>query len=366
MNIPLVDLKAQYQLLKPEIDAAIQRVIDTTAFVGGPEMVKFEEEFASYCGVKYGVSLSAGSTALDLTLLAFGVGEGDEVITTPNTFIATTEAVTHVGAKIILADVEPDAFNIDPKEFECKITSRTKAIIPVHLFGHPCDMDPILEIARKHNIMVLEDAAQSHGAKYKGKRVGSIGDAACFSFYPGKNLGAYGHAGAVVTNNKDIVDKVRLLANHGRHEKYEHIMEGYNYRADSFQTAVLRVKLKYLDEWNEKRRKNAALYNKLLADLPVATPKELPYAKHVYHLYAIRVDKRDELVEWLNSKGVGALIHYPIPLHLQPAYKYLGLKSGDFPVAEEFCSRVLSLPLFPELKEEQIEFIVQEIRNFFS
>ncbi|MCK4352814.1 DegT/DnrJ/EryC1/StrS family aminotransferase [candidate division WOR-3 bacterium] len=366
MRIPLIDLKTQYLSLKTEIDTAIQNVIDNTSFVGGKELTGFESEFANFCDVKYGVATSSGSTALDLTLLALGIGKGDEVITTPNTFIATTEAITHVGAKIVWVDIEPDSYNIDPEKIEAKITPRTKALLLVHLFGHPCDMDIMLKIAQKHNLIVIEDAAQSHGAEYKGKRVGSFGKAACFSFYPGKNLGAYGHSGIMVTNDKEIADCVMLLANHGRYEKYEHLREGYNYRPDTIQTAILRVKLRYLNEWNKKRRKNAELYNQLLKDTPIITPRELSYAKHVYHLYVIRTEKRDELSKYLDSKGITTLIHYPIPLHLQPAYKYLGYKSGDFPVTEKCCSQVLSLPMFPELKREQIELIAQEIKNFLD
>lgn len=367
MNIPLVDLKAEYRVIKEEIDSAIKRVVESTNFVGGEELSGFESEFASYCGVKYGIATSSGSTALDLCLMALGIGKGDEVITTPNTFIATTEAITHVGAKIVFVDIDPDSYNIAPSQIEQKITSHTKAIIPVHLFGQPCDMDPILEVAKKHNLIVIEDAAQSHGAEYKGKRVGGFGDAAIFSFYPGKNIGAYGHAGIVVTNRSDIAERVKLLANHGRgQEKYDHLIEGYNYRPDTIQAAILRVKLKYLDDWNAKRRKNAEIYDSLLKGLPVITPKALPYVKHIYHLYVIRNKKRDELSNWLNSKGISTGIHYPIPLHLQPAYKYLGLGKNSFPVAEEFCSEALSIPMFPELKEEQIKLIVQEIKNFLG
>jgi dTDP-4-amino-4,6-dideoxygalactose transaminase len=364
MQIPLVDLKAQYKTIKKEIDDAIMGVVESASFVGGKELSNFESEFASFCGVKYGVATSSGSTALDLSLLAFDIGEGDEVITTPNTFIATTEAITHVGAKIVLADVDPLFHNLDPKEVEKKITSRTKALIPVHLFGQACDMDPLLELARKHNLVVIEDAAQSHGAEYKGKKVGGFGDAAIFSFYPGKNLGAYGHAGIVVTDREEIAKKVVLLANHGRDTKYEHIVQGYNYRADAIQTAVLRVKLRYLEDWNRKRRSNAEVYNSLLKDSPVVTPREAPYAKHVYHLYVIQNAKRDGLLERLASKGISSIIHYPIPLHLQPAYKHLGLSKGSMPVAEKFCCEALSLPMFPELTKEQMGLIAREIKDF--
>lgn len=367
MNIPLVDLKVEYQLIKEEIDNAIKRVVESTNFVGGEELSMFEDEFAGYCGVKYGIATSSGSTALDLCLMALGIGEGDEVITTPNTFIATTEAITHVGAKIVFVDVDPNSYNMDPYQIEHKITSHTKAIIPVHLFGQPCDMDLILAIAKKYGLIVIEDAAQSHGAEYKSKRVGGLGDVAIFSFYPGKNMGAYGHAGIAVTDRTDIAERVRLLANHGRGAgKYDHVIEGYNYRPDTIQAAILRIKLKYLDTWNDKRCKNAEIYNALLEGLPVVTPKAYFYVKHVYHLYVIRDKRRDDLSIWLNSKGISTGIHYPIPLHLQPAYKYLGLSKGSFPVAEEFCSEALSLPMFPELKESQIRMVVQKIKEFLK
>jgi dTDP-4-amino-4,6-dideoxygalactose transaminase len=366
MQIPLVDLKAQYKTIKQEIDSAIMGVVESASFVGGEELSGFESEFAGFCGVRYGVATSSGSTALDLSLLAFGIGDGDEVITTPNTFIATTEAITHVGANIVFADVDPVFHNLDPEEVEKKITPRTKALIPVHLFGQACDMDPILEVAKKHNLVVIEDAAQAHGAKYKGKRVGGFGDAAIFSFYPGKNLGAYGHAGIVVTDREDIAKKTELLANHGRDTKYEHIVQGYNYRADAIQTAVLRVKLRYLEGWNEKRRSNAGVYSSLLKDLPIVTPREAPYARHVYHLYVIQSDRRDDMSKRLASKGISSIIHYPIPLHLQPAYKHLGLSKGSLPVAEKFCREALSLPMFPELTEEQMGLIAQEIKDFLS
>lgn len=362
MAIPLIDLVTQYKNIKGEIDKAVQEVIDTASFVDGKALTGFESDFASFCGAKYGIATSSGSTALDLALLACGVGKGDEVITTPSTFIATSEAISHVGATIVFADIEPDTHNIDPKEIERKITPKTKALIPVHLFGHPCNMEPILDLARKYGLIVIEDAAQSHGAEYKGKTVGGFGNAACFSFYPGKNLGAYGHAGMVVTNDEAIAKRVKLLANHGREEKYEHYMEGYNYRADSIQTAVLGVKLRYLPEWNEQRRKNAKLYNSLIKK--ISLPKEEKYAKHVYHLYVMMTDKRDELASWLKAKGISTGIHYPIPLHLQPAYKWLGHGVGSFPIAEAFCSKALSIPMFPELTEEQIKLIAKEINEW--
>ncbi|MDD5529339.1 MAG: DegT/DnrJ/EryC1/StrS family aminotransferase [bacterium] len=362
MAIPLIDLVAQHKTIENEINSAIKNVIDTVSFVGGEPMTGFEDDFAKFCGVKYGISVSSGSTALDLTLLALGIGAGDEVITTPCTFIATSEAITHVGAKVVFADVEPGTYNIDPKEIEKKITPKTKALLPVHLFGHSCNIEAILDIAKKHNLIVIEDAAQAHGAEYKGKRVGQFGAAACFSFYPGKNLGAYGHAGIVISDNKKTADRVRLLANHGREDKYEHQEEGFNYRADSIQTAVLRVKLKHLEKWNENRRRNAALYNSLLKN--VVKPIEESYAKHVYHLYVMKVKNRDKLAEYLKSKGILTGVHYPIPLHLQPAYNRLGHKKGSFPISEEFCDNALSIPMFPELTEEQVRFIAEEVNKF--
>ncbi len=365
--IPLVDLKAQYDSIKEEIDSAIQNVLNTTSFIMGEELEKFEEEFSRYCNVKYAIGVSNGSDALILALRACGISKDDEIITVPHTFIATTEAITIVGGKIVFVDIDPKTYTIDVAKIEEKINEKTKAIIPVHLYGQPADMDTIMELAKRYNLKVIEDAAQAHGAEYKGKKAGSIGDVGCFSFYPGKNLGAYGDAGMVVTNNEEMAEKIKLLRNHGRiNKKYEHEIEGYSSRLDNLQAAILRVKLKYLDKWNDRRRKNAQRYNQLLRDVNgIVAPYEANYAKHVYHLYVIRVEKesRDKLREELNSKGIATSIHYPIPLHLQLAYSYLGCKEGDFPVTEKASKEILSLPMFAELSDMQIEEIVELIKN---
>ena len=365
--IPLVDLKAQYDSIKPEIDNAIRRVLDSTSFIMGEELERFEEEFAQFCDVKFAIGVANGSDALILALRACGIGEGEEIITVPHTFIATTEAITYVGGKIVFVDIDPKTYTIDVSKIEEKINEKTKAIIPVHLYGQPADMDPIIKLAKEYNLKVIEDAAQAHGAEYKGKKVGSIGDVACFSFYPGKNLGAYGDAGMITTNSEEIAKKVKLLRNHGRiTKKYEHEIEGYSSRLDNLQAAILRVKLKYLNQWNGMRRKNARKYNELLNNIDgIITPYEADYAKHVYHLYVIRTEERDKLREELKSKGIATGIHYPIPLHLQPAYNYLGHKKGDFPITEKASQEIISLPMFAELSDEQIEEIVELIKNYY-
>ena len=364
MKIPLVDLKVQYLSIKREIDEAIQRVIDNTAFIMGKEVERFEEEFARYCNVKYAIGTSSGTTALHLALIACGVGVGDEVITVPNTFIATTEVISQCGARVMFVDINEDSYNLNVDKLEAAITSKTKSIIPVHLYGQPSDLAPIIDIAKRYNLKVIEDVAQAHGAEYKGQKAGTFGDVGCFSFYPAKNLGAFGDAGMIITNNNEIAEKVSMLRNHGRLSKYEHLVEGYNYRLDALQAAILGVKLKYLDEWTDKRRRNAALYNELLQDTEAITPKEMDYAKHVYHLYVIRTTMRDKLQEWLESNDVSTGIHYPIPLHLQKAYAYLGYQRGDFPVTEVCADRILSLPMFPELSAGQIERVAELVRRF--
>jgi dTDP-4-amino-4,6-dideoxygalactose transaminase len=363
MKIPFVDLKAQHLSIKDEIDFAIQRVVDSTNFIMGDEVKSFEEEFSQFCEAKFAIGVSSGTDALHLALLACGIGAGDEVITVPNTFIATTEAISHCGARPIFVDVNPDTYNIDATKIEDKITPRTKALLPVHLYGQPAEMDPILEIARKHNLKVVEDCAQAHGAKYKGKKVGSIGDVGCFSFFPGKNLGAYGDGGAVVTNDEHIAEKIRLLRNHGRKAKYEHLIEGYCDRLDAMQAAILRVKLKHLNKWNEKRRQIAKLYNQFFKGTAIILPKELEDFESVYHLFVIRVKNRDNLQKKLYEYGISTGIHYPLPLHFQPAYKYLGFKRGDFPIAEKFSLEVLSLPMFPEIIREQIEYVAEIVKS---
>lgn len=365
MQIPLVDLKAQYLSIKKEISEAIKRVLNNCSFIMGEEVEKFEEEFACFCNAKHAIGVSSGTDALFLALKAIDIQPGDEIITVPNTFIATTEAITMAGGKIKFVDINKSTFNIDTSKVESAITEKTKAIIPVHLYGHPADMDPILNITKKYNINVIEDAAQAHGAEYKGKRVGTFGYISCFSFYPGKNLGAYGDAGAVVTNDSEIAQKIAMLRNHGRIKKYEHEYEGYNCRLDAFQAAILRVKLKYIDSWNEARRTHASLYKELLQSDNILLPIEQNNCKHVYHIFAIRVPNRDNLLNKLKNEGVGVGIHYPILLHLQQAYRYLNYKAGDFPKAEKCANDILSLPMYPELKTKEIERIVTIIKDFY-
>jgi dTDP-4-amino-4,6-dideoxygalactose transaminase len=358
MKIPLVDLKAQYAGIKSEIDRAIQRVLEETDFIGGSAVREFETAFASYCGTRTAVGLANGTDALQLTLLACGIGNGDEVITAVNTFIATSEAISATGARPVFVDNDPHTYTIDVQKIEEKITPRTKAIIPVHLYGQPAAMDVINEIAERHGLVVIEDAAQAHGARYKIKTVGNLGRLACFSFYPGKNLGAYGDAGAIATNDEELANKVRMLANHGRLKKYEHEMEGYNSRLDTIQAAVLLVKLRHLKEWTEKRQQIASRYTQLLSSAKeIVTPSKNPDATHVFHLYVVRVQQREQVRQTLKEAGIATGIHYPIPLHQQPAYRYLGLPTGSYPVAERYAGELLSLPMYPELTEEQIEFV---------
>ena len=367
MKVPFLDLKAQYNTIKDEIAAALQQVLDNTAFAGGPFVAAFEKDFAAYCGTKHAVGVGNGTEALWIALIALGVGAGDEVITVPDTFIATAEAISFCGAKPVFVDVDEKTYNMDPAKLEAAITPKTKAVIPVHLFGQMCDMDPIMEIARKHKLFVIEDASQSHGAEYKGKRAGSIGDVGCFSFYPGKNLGAYGEAGAVVTSNDALADKMKMLRDHGSAKKYYHTYLGFNCRMDGFQGAVLSVKLKYIDKWNEARRTNAGLYTQALAGAKgVITPTEAAWAKHVFHVYAIRVANPGALISALGEKEIGTNIHYPLPVHLQDAYKSLGLGKGSFPVAERCANEFVSLPMFPELTAEQVAYVADEVKGFLK
>ena len=364
MKVPFLDLKSQYESIRDEVGEALQGVLDKTAFAGGPFVSKFEEEYASFCNCEYAVGLGSGTDALWLALLTLGVGPGDEVITTANTFIATTEAISFCGATPVLVDICEDSFNMDPKKFEAAITDKTKAVIPVHLYGQMADMDPIMEIARKHKLFVIEDASQAHGAEYNGKSAGSIGDIGCFSFYPGKNLGAYGEAGAAVTNNADYAEKMKMIRDHGQEKKYYHSLLGWNARMDGFQGAILSVKLKYITAWNNARRENAKLYTSLLSDCDaVKTPEEIKGCKHVFHVYAVRVQNRDKLISDLAEKEIFCGIHYPVPIHLQKAYSSLGLGEGSFPVSEKIASELVSLPMFPELKKEQIEFACSEIKK---
>jgi dTDP-4-amino-4,6-dideoxygalactose transaminase len=368
MNIPLVDLKAQYDSIKPEIDAAMAQVIAKTAFIGGPFAQEFEKAFAAFCGVKHCIGVGNGTDAIFIALKALGVGVGDEVITVANSFIATSEAITMTGARVVFVDINPKTYNIDVAKTEAKVTPRTKAIVPVHLYGQPADMDPLLDIARRHNLKIVEDCAQAHGAEYKGRRIGSIGDMACFSFYPGKNLGAYGDAGAMVTNNDDLAVEARMFANHGRIDKYNHEQEGVNSRLDGLQGAVLNVKLKHLNEWTEKRRRNAYLFNEHLKNLPLATPVEIGNVKAVYHLYVVRMEAelRQGLQDHLKKNGIATGIHYPIALPYLKAYDYLGCGPGDFPEALRASQEIVSLPMYPELSEQQIKYIWEKINEFFK
>ena len=362
MMIPLVDLKAQYASIKPEIDLAIQHVLEETDFIGGSAVREFEAAFASYCGTRTVVGLANGTDALQIALLACGIGDDDEVITAVNTFIATSEAITAAGARPVFVDSDPHTYTIDVRKIEERITPRTKAIIPVHLYGQPAAMDVINEIATRHRLVVVEDAAQAHGARYKVKTVGNLGRLACFSFYPGKNLGAYGDAGAIATNDEELANKIRMLANHGRLKKYEHEMEGYNSRLDTLQAAILLVKLRHLKEWTERRQHIASRYTLLLsAAKEIVTPTRHPDATHVFHLYVVRVQQRDRVQQILKEAGIATGIHYPIPLHQQPAYRHLGLPVGSYPVAERYAGELLSLPMYPELTDDQVGFISETL-----
>lgn len=361
MPIPFLDLKAHHQAIRGEIDSAIREVIDTGAFAGGPFVERFEKEFAEFCGASHSVGVGSGTDALWFVLLGLGIGPGDEVITVPMTFMATTEAISFCGATPVLVDIDPKTYTMDPAKLEQAITPRTKAIIPVHLYGQMADMDPILEIANRHGLYVIEDACQAHGAEYKGRKAGSMGVAGCFSFYPGKNLGAFGEAGAVVTSDNNLMKAMQMLRDHGQERKYHHAVIGWNGRMDGIQGAVLRVKLKRLTEANRARRAHARFYNELLAGIPMVTlPSEAQGRTHVYHVFAVRVPNRDRVMKALSDRGVGCGVHYPVPIHLQPAYKSLGHKSGDFPVAEQCANEFLSLPMFPELTEVQVKDVVAE------
>ncbi|HYK87181.1 MAG TPA: DegT/DnrJ/EryC1/StrS family aminotransferase [Acidobacteriota bacterium] len=361
--IPYVDLRAQYRSIKSEIDQAIAKVLEESQFILGKEVAALEKEFAGYCCARFAVGTNSGTSALHLALLAAGIGPGHEVITVPFTFVATVAAILYAGAKPVLVDVDPQSYTIDVDKIEAAITKSTRALLPVHLFGQPADMDPILEIARRHKLIVIEDAAQAHGATYKGRRVGSIGDLACFSFYPGKNLGAYGEAGMVVTGDESRFRTVGMLRDWGQEQRYLHVMKGYNYRMEGIQGAVLRVKLRHLEEWTEARRSNAAEYNRLLSAASVQIPVEMPYSRHVYHVYAIRVRERDLLRQDLTAQGIQTGVHYPIPIHLLPAYSDLGYAKGSFPVSEQLAGQVLSLPIYAELNADQIGEIASVIRK---
>ncbi|MCK5739370.1 DegT/DnrJ/EryC1/StrS family aminotransferase [bacterium] len=376
MQIPLVDLKSQYKKIQPEIDAAIKAVIEETAFINSRYCRDFEVEFADYCrapnvnaphaNAPYCVGVANGTDALFITLKAMGITVGDEVITVANTFIASAEAIVAVGADVVFVDCDSDYYTLDPRQIEAKITPKTKAILAVHLYGQPAQMAEINALAEKYTLFVIEDAAQAHGAIYQGKTVGTLGHAACFSFYPGKNLGAYGDAGAIVTTDEKLAVKCRMLANHGRLEKYSHRMVGYNSRLDGLQAAILSVKLKHLPAWTDSRRRVAAYYTQHLADVAqVKIPRTLAGVEPVYHLYVIQAERRDELLAYLKKNGVGAGIHYPIPLPQQEAFASLGHKAGDFPVADDLAGKIISLPIFPEIENTQLDYIVKKIRDFY-
>jgi len=364
MKVPFLDLKAQYETISSEVTAAIQAVIDSTAFAGGPFVERFEQEFAKFCGCQYAVGVGNGTDALWLALVGLGIGPGDEVITVPNTFIATAEAISLTGARPVFVDVCEDTCNMDPELLEGAITARTKAVIPVHLYGQCADMEPIMAIARRHGLYVIEDACQAHGATYKGRMAGSMGDAGCFSFYPGKNLGAYGEAGAVVTNDPDLAARIRMLRDHGQRQKYYHAEVGWNARMDGIQAAILSVKLRYLPEWNQARRRHAQAYKALLDGADgIKAPTEASYGTCVYHIYCVRTRQRDKVLRYLAANGVNCGIHYPVPIHLQDAYKDLGLGPGSFPIAEGLASQILSLPMYAELTQQQVEFVAEQVRK---
>jgi len=364
MQIPLLDLKAHHEPIREELVAAIEEVMDSSAFAGGPFVAKFEQDFAAFCGSSFAIGVGNGTDALWLSLLALGIGAGDEVITAPMTFMATAEAISFCGAKPVFVDIDERTYTLDPNLLERAITPRTKAIIPVHLFGQAADMDPILEIARRHGLPVIEDACQAHGAEYKALKAGSIGISGCFSFYPGKNLGALGEAGAVVTNSEELKNKIQMLRDHGQAKKYRHVLVGWNARMDGIQGAVLRVKLRHLSKTNDARRAHARLYSQQLAEVEdLITPVEAGYGRHVYHVYTVRTRARDQIMEAMAGRGIACGIHYPIPVHLQEAYRWLGYTKGSFPVAERCAEDVLSLPMYPELTAEQIGFVTRELKS---
>ena len=361
--IPFVDLKAQYLSIKLELNAAIADVFESSSFILGKDVAAFEEEFAAYCGTPHAIGVNSGTSALHLALLAAGIGAGDEVITVPYTFVASVAAIEYVGARPIFVDIRPDSYNMDPSQIEAAITDRTKAILPVHLYGQTADMDPILEIARRRGLLVIEDAAQAHGATYKGRTAGSMGDLACFSFYPGKNLGACGEGGAVVTADPRYARTIRMLRDWGMEKRYHYVLKGFNFRMEGIQAAILRVKLRKLNEWTACRQAHAGEYAALLEGSGVITPAIMPDSSHVFNIYAIRSPWRDTIQEALQAKGVHTGIHYPFPIHLLDAWKDLGYHEGDFPVAERVAKEELSLPVFPELTSEQIVFIAAAIRE---
>jgi dTDP-4-amino-4,6-dideoxygalactose transaminase len=361
--VPFVDLRAQHRSIKPEIDAAVARVLESSEFVLGQEVEAFEKEFAVYCGAQYSIGVNSGTSALHLALLAAGVGPGDEVITVPFTFVATVAAICYAGARPVFVDIDPQSYTMNVNQIEQAITERTKAILPVHLYGQPADMDPIMKIAHGYGLTVIEDAAQAHGAEYKGRRVGSIGDLGCFSFYPGKNLGAYGEGGAVTTNIADHARIIRMLRDWGQERKYHHIVKGYNYRMDGLQGAILRVKLRHLEAWTMARQGCAERYSRLLTNANVQLPQVMPDRLHVYHVYAVRAKNRNKVQNDLHEGGIQTGIHYPVPVHLQPAYQDLGYGPGQFPETELAAKQVLSLPIYAEISPEAISMAASLLRK---
>jgi dTDP-4-amino-4,6-dideoxygalactose transaminase len=363
LMVPFLDLKAQYQSIKAEVQDAVTGVIERCQFALGPEVAKFEEEFAGYCGTKHGVAVNSGTSALHLALLAGGIRPGDEVIAPAMTFIATVAPIQYIGARPVLVDIDPQTYTIDVSKLEAAITPKTKAIMPVHLYGQAADLDPILEIAKRHDLLVIEDAAQAHGGEYRGRRVGGFGQMGCFSFYPGKNLGAYGEGGIVTTNDAELARTIRMLRDWGQEKKYQHVLKGYNYRMEGIQGAVLRVKLRHLEAWTEARRANARRYDELLAGAAVTTPAVRDDVRHVYHIYAIRTPQRDALQVALAEREIQSGKHYPDPIHLISAYSDLGHKAGDFPVAEQLGREELSLPMFAELTHDQVRTVAEAVRS---
>jgi dTDP-4-amino-4,6-dideoxygalactose transaminase len=362
--IPVFELKGQYNAIKDEVNEAVARVLESGWFILGQEVEAFEEEFSAYCGLSHGIGVGSGTEALHLALMACGVGPGDEVITVPHTAVATVAAIELTGARPVFVDIDPHSYTIAPDQLESRLTAQTRAVVPVHLYGQAADLDPILEIAQRRGLTVVEDCAQAHGAEYKGRRVGSFGRVACFSFYPTKNLGAYGDGGMVVTDDGALAQKVRLLRQYGWEKRYVSSLRGLNSRLDEIQAAILRVKLRHLDKWSEARRARARLYGELLAGSGVVTPIEMDYGRHVYHLYVIRCPHRDALKDYLAEHGVSTAIHYPVPIHLQEAYSVLGYRRGDFPVAEACASEILSLPMYPELRADEVREVSDLVRGY--
>lgn len=364
--VPYLDLPAQIRALRPALDAAIARTLDQCSFCLGPDVTQFEKDFARYIGGEHCIAFNSGTSALHVAMLLLNVGPGDEVITTPHTFVATSWAISYVGARPVYVDIDDATFNLDPNLVEQAITPRTKALLPVHLYGHPADLDPLLAIARKHNLPLVEDTAQAHGARYKEKIVGTFGVMSCFSFYPGKNLGACGEGGALVTNDASLAARARALREHGSTQRYYHDEIGYNYRMEGIQGAVLGVKLKHLDDWTRERRRVAHRYHELLAGTPLQLPREAVFAQSVYHLYVVRHPRRDDLKKHLEANRVGCALHYPLPLHLQKCYAWLGHQPGAFPVSEKAARECLSLPVFPEMTDAQIQRVAEVVKDFFA